>query len=168
MDTLFSKVISIRGYTCGDLYTTTLGFKKFFPMESKNGQACSNLLQSLIHLFGIPPSLHSDNAPEFIQGEFRRKCWKFDIHQTATEPHSPWQNRAEGGIKEVKSYASKVMQRYEVPVRVWCFVYEYTSEILSLMATGLFQLQNRTPYELVMHYTPDILEYVNFHFYQWC
>ena len=62
VDTLFSKVKSIRGYTCGNLYTTTLGFKKFFPMKSKNGQACSNSLQSLIHLVGIPPSLFKESS----------------------------------------------------------------------------------------------------------
>ena len=72
VDTLFSKVKSVRGFTCGNLYTTMLGFKKFFPMESKTGQECSNSLQSLIHLIGIPPSLHSDNAPEFVQGEFKK------------------------------------------------------------------------------------------------
>ena len=168
VDTLFSKVKSIQGFTCGNLYTTTLGFKKFFPMESKTGQECSNSLQSLIHLVGIPPSLHLDNAPEFVQGEFKKKCRKFDIYQTATEPYSPWQNRAEAGIREVKSYASKLMERHQVPLQLWCFTYEYAAEILSLTANGLFQLQNCTPYKTVMHYTLDISKYVNFHFYQWC
>ena len=112
VDTLFSKVKSIQGFTCGNLYTTTLGFKKFFPMESKTGQECSNSLQSLIHLIGIPPLLHSDNAPEFVQGEFKKKCRKFDNHQTVTEPYSLWQNRAEAGIIEVKSYVSKIMERH--------------------------------------------------------
>ena len=67
VDTLFSKVKSIRGYTCGNLYTTSLGFKKFFPMESKSGGDCKATLQSLIHLVGIPPTIHSDNAGE-LQG----------------------------------------------------------------------------------------------------
>ena len=167
-DTLFSKIKSIRGYTCGNLYTISLGFKKFFPMESKTGQECSNSLQTLIHLVGIPPSLHSDNAPEFVQGDFKKKCQKFDIQQSATEPHSPWQNRAESGICEVKSFASKTMEQYQVPLRLWCFAYECAAEVLSFIVPGSFQLQNRTPYETVMHYTPDISEYINFHFYQWC
>ena len=42
VDTLFSKVKSVCGYTCGNLYTTPLGFKNFFPMESKTGQERSN------------------------------------------------------------------------------------------------------------------------------
>ena len=168
VDTLFTKVKSVRGYTCSNLYTTALGFKKFFPMESKNGRECSGSLQTLIHLVGIPPSLHSDNAPEFVQGNFRKRCRRYDIHQTATEPYSPWQNRGEVGIRKVKPYASKMMERHQVPLQLWCFSNEYVAKILSLVASGMFQLQNRTPYETVMHYTPDISKYVNFHFYQWC
>ena len=167
-DTLFSKIKSTPGYTCGNLYTTPFGFKKFFPMESKTGQECSNSLQTLIHLVGIPPSLHSDNAPEFVQGDFKKKCQKFGIQQSATETHSPWQNTAESGIHEVKSFASKTMERYQVLLRLWCFAYEYSTEILSFIVPASFQLQNCTPYESVMHYTPDISEYINVHFYQWC
>ena len=72
---LFTKIKSVRGYTCGNLYTTSLGSKKFFPMENKIGRECAGSLQTLTHLVGIPPSLCSDNAPEFIQGEFRKKCY---------------------------------------------------------------------------------------------
>ena len=168
VDTLFSKVISIRGFKCGNLYTTTLGFKKFFPMESKSGQEATATLQSLIELVGIPPAIHSDGAKEFIKGEFHKRCRKYTIQQTSTEPNSPWQNRAEGGIRELKKFAGKVMTKHDVPIRLWCFAYEYSAEVLSLLASGQYQLQHRTPYESVMNYTPDISEYVNFHFYQWC
>ena len=36
VDTLFSKVKSIRGYTCGNIFTNTLGFKKFFPLRTES------------------------------------------------------------------------------------------------------------------------------------
>ena len=36
------------------------------------------------------------------------------------------------------------------------------------MAVGRFDLQGRTPYEVVMHYTSDITEYVSFTWFQWC
>ena len=90
VDTLFSKVISIRGFKCGNLYTTTLGFKKFFPMESKSGQEATAKLQSLIELVGIPPAIQSDGAKQFIKGEFQKRCRKYTIHQTLKEPNSPW------------------------------------------------------------------------------
>ena len=160
VDTLFSNVKSIHGYTCGNLYMTPLGFKKFFPMESKTGQECSSSLQTLIHLIGIPPMSHSNNALEFTRGEFKKKCRKFDIQKTVTEPHSSWQNRAKSGIRETKSYAAKTMEQYQVPLCLWCFAYEYAAKILSLAVPGSFRLQNCTPYKSVMHYTSVILENV--------
>jgi len=116
VDTLFSKVKSVRGFTCGNLYTNNLGFKKFFPMETV-GES-HNSLQYFIELVGIPHALHSDNHKSFVEGQFKKKCRKFDVKQSATEPHSPWQNRAESGIREVKSYARKVMQFEEVPIHL--------------------------------------------------
>ena len=48
------------------------------------------------------------------------------------------------------------MQFEDVPLQIWCFAYEYAADILSLLATGLFQLEGCTAYEHVMHYTPSI------------
>ena len=59
------------------------------------------------------------------------------------------------------------MQRQQAPLRLWCFAFEYAADILSLCASGAYQLQGRTPYEHIMNYTPDISEYINFHWYQW-
>lgn len=167
VDTLFSKVKSIRGFTCGNLYTNNLGFKKFFPMESNNQLESAGSLKYLVEMIGLPNGIHADNHKTFTEGAFKSLCSKFHIPQTFTEPYSPWQNRAEGGIKEVKSYAYKIMNAEDAPMRIWCFAFEYASDVLALMATGLYQLEARTPYEHVMHYTPDISEYVNFRWYQW-
>ena len=93
---------------------------------------------------------------------------KFGIYATYTEPHSPWQNRAEPAIGEVKTYARRLMQRTKTPIRLWCFCYEYSADVLSILATGRFELQGRTPYEAVMNYTPDISEYASFSWFQWC
>lgn len=165
VDTLFSKVKSIRGYTCGNIFTNTLGFKKFFPLTTESqGQ---RTMVDFIQLVGIPHTIHSDDAKVFLHGEFKKSCRKYGVKQTFTEPYSPWQNRAEGAIRELKSYASKLMQRKSAPLRLWCFAYEYASDILSLCAGGNYQLNGRTSYEHVMNYTPDISEYVSFQWYQW-
>ena len=165
VDTLLSKIKSIRGFTCGDLYTNNLGFRKFFPMETQSESP--HALQHFIEIVGIPPTLHSDNAKVFSKGAFVKKCKKFDINKTYTEPLSPWQNRAESGIKEVKKYGRRLMERESAPLTLWCFAYEHAADILSLLASGVYQLGGRTPYEHVMHYTPDISEYVTFRWYQW-
>jgi hypothetical protein len=132
----------------------------------KEAQSASSL-QSFIHMVGIPWALHSDNAKVYTQGEFQRKCSKYDIAQSFTEPHSPWQNRAETGIREVKSFGRKLMTVSNAPIRLWCFAYEYAADVLSLMAVSKFELGGRTPYEHVMNYTPDISEYTTFKWYQW-
>ena len=50
---------------------------------------------------------------------------------------------------------------------LWCFFYEYTTDILSLCAISLIEFQGRTPDETVMNYTPDISEYALFSWFQW-
>ena len=165
VDTLFSKVKSIRGFTCGNLYTNSLGFRKFFPLEKESHTP--KTLQSFITLVGLPPAIHADNAKVFTQGDFGSKCTKYGIKQTFTEPHSPWMNRAETGIREIKSFGRKLMSDTQAPIRLWCFAYEYAADITCLLATGRYELEGRTPYEHIMQHTPDISEYVVFKWYQW-
>ena len=167
-DYLKCKTKSIRGYVGGVVYTNKLGFYKFVPCENETGDTTGRTLRHFIEIVGLPYSLHSDNHNNFKEGLFKKLLRKFGIFQTFTEPHSPWQNRAEPAIGEIKRYARKVMQKTNTPIRLWCFCYEYSADLLSLLANGRFNLQGRTPYEAVMHYTPDISEYVSFEWFQWC
>ena len=159
---------SLRGYIGGVIYTNKLGFKKFYPCETEQGLETSRTLRNFIETVGLPQAMHSDNHRNFKEGLFKKLLRKFGIYSTYTEPHSPWQNRAEPAIGEVKTYARRLMQRSKTPVRLWCFCYEYSADVLSLLATGRFELQGRTPYEAIMNYTPDISEYASFTWFQWC
>ena len=51
------------------------------------------------------------------------------------------------------------MLRINSLVRLWCFCYKYTVDILSLCVSDRFYLQGITTYEAVMQYTQDISEY---------
>ena len=159
---------SLRGFIGGVVYTNKVGFKKFYPCTDETGIETGRSLKSFIEMVGLPSSLHSDNHKNFKEGLFKKLLRRFGIHSTYTEPHSPWQNRAEYSIGEIKIYARRLMQRTQTPIRLWCFCYEYAADVLSLLATGRYELQGRTPYEVVMNYTPDISEYVSFSWYQWC
>lgn len=167
-DFLKAGVKSIRNYMGGVLYTHKCGFKKFYPCENETQNETGRSLRGLVEMVGLPPSLHSDNHRNFKEGLFKRLLRKFGIYATYTEPHSPWQNRAEPAIGEVKSYARRLMQKTDAPIRLWCFCYEYSADVLSLLASGRFELQGRTPYEFIMNYTPDISEYVSYRWFQWC
>jgi len=100
MDTFFADVPSLRGATMGQMYTNDAHFTKFYPMKTK-GEA-PNTLISFMQDIGIPSDLHSDNANELTQGRMRELLKEFWIKPSQSEPHSPWQVRAELAIREVK------------------------------------------------------------------
>ena len=158
----------VRGFIGGTLFTNKIGFKKFYPSQDEKGSTTAYTLRSFIDFVGLPYSLHSDGHSNFAEGPLRKLLRKFGIKQTYTEPYSPWQNRAEYAIGEVKKHARRLMQTTCTPVRLWCFCYEYSADLLSICATGRYVLKGRTPYECTMNYTPDISEYASFQWYQWC
>ena len=168
VDYLKVNVKSVRGYIGGSVYTNKLGFKKFYPHSDEKGQSTAAGFRNFIDIIGLPFSIHADNHSNYREGAFRKLLRKFGIKQTFTEPHSPWQNRAEYAIGEIKAHARRLMQRTNTPIRLWCYCYEYTADILSLCATGRYDLKGRTPYEAVLNYTPDISEFVTFGWFQWC
>jgi hypothetical protein len=105
-DTLFFKDKSIRGYKCAQMTTDGKGFGRFWAMERK--EQAHEALNDLIQTDGSPDWLITDNAKEQGGGPFTKNTmWQnltriYHIKQTFTEPHSSWQNSAEGEIREAK------------------------------------------------------------------
>ena len=110
VDFLNVAVKSIRGFMGGMLYCNKLGYKKFFTCTSETQEETSHSLRSFIENVGLPVSLHSDNHKNLREGMFKKTLSKFGIWSTFTEPRSPWQNRAEFAIDEVKRHARRLMQ----------------------------------------------------------
>ena len=50
-----------------------------------------------------------DGSKEKTQGKFKKKCQLANVHIRQTEPDSPWQNDAEGAIRELKKGAGRKM-----------------------------------------------------------
>ena len=116
VDYLKVGVTSIRQFIGGTLYTNKLGFKKFFPCTNETSKETGHSLRMFIEFVGLPFSLHSDNHSNFKEGLFKRLLRKFGVYSSYTEPHSPWQNRAEPAIGEVKTYSRKIMQKTQTPI----------------------------------------------------
>ena len=166
MDTLFARVTSIRGNTCGQVYFNKAGFFKFYPMKKKEDAHLT--LLPLIKLAGIPQGLHFDRAPELIKGRFRSLLSRYRILQTTTEPYPPWQNQAEGqGVKKVKKLGFWLIQKYNAPMRVWDFAFELAACILSLTCVPHILFGEQTGYQIITNLKPDISQYISFHFYSW-
>jgi hypothetical protein len=90
----------------------------------------------------------------------------YDIKQTQTEPYSPWQNRCESMIKELKKETLHLMNKTRTPKVLWDYCISFVAERMSLTASDLFALHGRTPHELVTGFTHDISKFVDYTWYE--
>ena len=163
-DTLFATTTSRpRANTCAQLFVTSQKFVKIYSMKTK-GEAGDKLNQ-FVTSTGIPLGLITDGAKEETLGRWNEVRKKFLLTQRGTEPHSPWQNKAEIEIGGTKNHYRRLMDRKKVPEELWDFGMEYTADLRCFIARP--ELNYRTPYEVLTGDTPDISEYLNFEFYQW-
>jgi hypothetical protein len=112
-DTFFASTATLNGCKMAQLYINDLSFTKIYPMKLKSETQLT--LSTFIHDVGIPHSIHSDDAPELMHGKFRALCRDYGTSTTYTEPYNPWQNRAEGGIRELKQHVHHKMKANKVP-----------------------------------------------------
>ena len=83
---MFSKVESTRGNNAAQIFTSGLGYNRFYPMKGK-GEA-SEALMSFINDTGIPQSLVSDGALEESKGNWEKVTKKYHIRQKLIIPQS--------------------------------------------------------------------------------
>ena len=162
-DTMFTTSKSIRGHTCAQIFVTDHDFTRIVPMKSKGHAYLA--LQEFVQDVGIPKHIHTDDAKELIEGKWKALVNEYGIKQTMTEPYSPWQNRAESAIRELKKGVVRLLHRTKCPKRLWCYAAVYEAEKRSLHTHSLM---DRTPYEVLTGSTPDISEYLYFKFYDRC
>jgi hypothetical protein len=75
---------------------------KFCPQKHKSEAPYS--LQEFIRDVGIPAHIHTDGALEMVLGNWKRICQEAGIRMSNTEKGSPWQNRTEVEIRELKRH----------------------------------------------------------------
>jgi hypothetical protein len=165
-DTMFAAEKSTRGNTCAQIFTNGSGYSLFYPLERK--QHAHRALTKTIQDVGIMRDLTVDGAGEVND---RKSDWgqivkEYRINQRTTEPHSPWQNKAEAEIREVKKGIRRATRRTGSPFRLWDYCGQWVSAIRRLTAHDVPTLEGRVPAELIEGNTPDISEYAQFDWYQ--
>lgn len=85
---------------------------------------------------------------------------------TQTEKNSPWQNKAEVENRELKRHTRCIMSRSGNPSALWDFCCQCIVELCNYMVRSLPQQKGRTPYAILTGNTPDILEFLEFAWYQ--
>lgn len=141
------------------LYINDIGFVRIYPM--KNKREIADTLSTFIHDIGLPHTIHSDDAKELVKGKFKSLCKEYSIPTTSTEPYSPWQNWADGGIRELKCHDHRKMKACNVDI---CS--RWSCDISSKSSSDHPYLNGRTPHEAVTGITPDISSVADFNFYE--
>ena len=91
---------------------------------------------------GIPEVLVTDGAKEEYYGEWGQIVKERLIYQRITEPHSGWQNRCEGEIREFKKHHRQVMGLNKCPEVFWDFACLYTLDIRKFLIRATTQRNN--------------------------
>lgn len=169
-DTFISKVKSIRGHKCAQVYGNKFGYLKCYAMESHTKGQLGDTLSVFIQDVGVVQKLHTDNAPEMVgrNTPFFKKARKEGIDLTSIEPERPDENYGEILVRMVKIGSARLMLKRKVPMRLWCYAMEYFCDLHSIMVPGMYRNKGRTGFEITFGFTPDISEYVEFRFYDYC
>jgi hypothetical protein len=113
---MFSKVTALHGYTGG--------YDHFYPWKSKGQHA--DTIKTFIDDFGVPETLISDHALEKTHGHARELCRYIRINMKATVLYSPWQNRTEASIRELKKAVRRTLRRTNMPLRLSAYSTSYS------------------------------------------
>ena len=129
-DTMFSKLASVQGNKCAQIFTDGKHNTFFYPLKGKG--LAHEALWNFVHGVGIPKNLTSDNALE--EGKDKNgRCGEIfrelSIKQTFSEPYSPWQNRAEAGVRETKKGIRRATATSGSPKRLWDFCGEWWTNV---------------------------------------
>jgi len=129
-------------------------------MKSKSEAGVAR--QDLIRDVGVPDHIHSDGAKETMMGKQKQDCSDTGIKLTQTEKNSPWQNRTEIEIHEMKY----LMTRTNTLLRLWEFLALYICALRNRIVRPLAKLNRRTPYKIITGNRPDISEFLKFAWYK--
>jgi hypothetical protein len=164
-DTMFASTVSTRGNTCAQIFVNDLEWVRSFPMARKgDAHTCLDLL---FPEEGVPNTMIMDDAKELIGGEFRSKCRRAGCYSKEIEPYSPWMNRAEGTIRELKRACRRAMIKSGSPKRLWDYCLELQSRIRSNIAHSITTLGGQTPETLMSGETADISNLCEHEWFQW-
>ena len=167
MDTLKAQVKSwYRQNLYAQVFTTCFGWTRVFPMKKKS--EAHHALTLLVQCNGMPTALVMDGSKEQTMGDFRAKAREASIHVKQTELYSPWQNTAEGAIREVKHGSGQKMVKEKLPAKLWDHCLELEAYIRSHTAIDHYELQGQVPETILSGQTgADISPFVEYPWYAW-
>ena len=113
----------------------------------------------------VPVILVTDDNKSFTgRGtDWYSTCCDKTIKQANTEPYSPWHNKAEAAIRELKRLYKKISHGLPAPQKYFKFyLLRYCSDIRNCTALNIYSLEGRTPYKNLFNKILDIGPWINF------
>ena len=164
-DIMEPKVLSIEKERYAHVIGNGRGFAKAYPMEKKNETVYA--LDDFVKKVGIPEILLCDNDPT-MEGwsKWKKRVRKYSIDPKYTEPYSPFQNKAELDIRELKRMIRRFQDKTKSPRRLWNYLVNLCANIRSFTAGAHPDLHGRSAFEQVHGWTPDISLYVMHGWYE--
>ena len=158
-DIMEPKIKSIDSHRYIHIIGNGKGFTKCYPMERKNESI--HALDEFVKKIGVPETLISDNDTT-MEGwsEWKKRIRKYGINPKYTEPHSPFQNKAELDIRELKRMIRRFQDKSRSPRRLWNYLATLCTKIRSFTTGTSPDLNGRCAFEQVLGWTPDISAYV--------
>ena len=98
---------------------------------------------------------------------FMNTVRKYETKYHVSSPHRPNGNPAEGSIREPKNISYQIMHKKKVPKRLWDYRLVWIIETINLSVSISRYESGRTPLEYITGETTNIIEYLDYTFYDW-
>jgi hypothetical protein len=164
-DTLFARSVLQQGNKTAQVYATSFGWAHAHPMKRK-GDA-HETLSLVFQCDGVPPTMVTDDSKEQTKGEFRHKLKEADCHPRVTEPYSPWQQAAEGFIRELKRGSSRKMIKSRSTKCLWDHCLELEAYVRSCTSNYIYMTAGQVPETIMIGNTANISHITEFRWYDW-
>ena len=125
--TMFASKKSLRGNNCGQIYVNDLDFTRFYPMKDRT-EVPATVLQ-FFREEGVPTTRILDGAREQIGQKVIKTCSDTNCKIKRLEFETPWANRAEMGIRELKRGVRRLMRFTNAPLRLWDYCSQLQAKI---------------------------------------
>jgi hypothetical protein len=97
----------------------------------------------------------------------KRKLHEADCHARQTEPYSPWQQAAEGCIRELKCGVSRKMIKTGSPRVLWDHCIELEALIRSMTSNNVYMTNGKVPETTMTGSTANMSHICEFDWYDW-
>lgn len=164
-DILIGTCVSLEGNKYAAVYCTPFHWICVDPIEKKSDVHYT--LDTLFRRVGVPHTLIPDNAGELTGGEFKRKALKAQSVIRPIEAHTPNDNIAEDGIRELKRMYRRAMIRTNSPRCLWDLCLVFHAYVRSHSCLAIRQLEGEVPQTLLTGDTADISHICEFGWYDW-